>query len=252
MRKTKISWTNAVWNVVTGCSKYSAGCANCYAETLTRRFPKAFPNGFNVTLHPERLDEPKHVKKPSMFFVCSMADLFHDDVPFEYIDRVMQTINNCPQHTFQILTKRAENMYKFFPLYWGRSATNVIPQNLWLGTTVENADAKLRIEFLRRMRFLSVRFLSCEPLLSDLGTLDLAYIDWVIVGGETGPKARPMKKEWVLNIKRQCDEQKVPFFFKSWGRYGEDGRPCPKDQHDLLDGVKYQAYPHGWEKGETK
>lgn len=248
MRKTKISWTNKTWNVVTGCTKYSAGCANCYAEALTRRFPQAFPNGFNVTLHPERLDEPKHVKKPSMFFVCSMADMFHDDVPFEYIDKVMQTIRDCPQHTFQILTKRSERMFDY---YFSKNVYT--PRNCWFGVTVENQKAKSRIEKLHSMMAASVRFLSCEPLIEDLGVLNLDRIDWVIVGGETGPKARPMKKEWVLNIKRQCDEQGVPFFFfKSWGRYGEDGKPCPKDQHDQLDGIKQQAWPKGWEKGETR
>lgn len=247
MNNTKIAWTQKTWNPVVGCQKYSAGCANCYAETITRRFPKAFPNGFNVTIHPERLDEPKHVKKPTMFFVCSMADIFHEDVPFEYIDRVMQTIRDCPQHTFQILTKRTIRMRNYF-------LTRFVPRNAWIGTTVENDKSVGRIKLISGIGIFekSIHFLSCEPLLSDLGELDLSGIDWVIVGGETGPKARPMKKEWVLNIKRQCEEQGVPFFFKSWGRYGESGKPCPKDQHDLLDGVKYQAYPKGWEKGETK
>lgn len=256
MNNTKIAWTQKTWNVVTGCSKYSAGCANCYAEALTKRFPKAFPNGFNVTLHPERLDEPKHVKKPSMFFVCSMADLFHDDVPFEFIDRVMDIIEICPQHTFQILTKRPERMYQYFcertrPCHRRYD----LPKNIWIGTTVENAEATKRLFTFTAILLphtTNVRFLSCEPLLGDLGELDLRDIDWVIAGGESGPKARPMKKEWVLNIKRQCAEQNVAFFFKSWGRYGESGKPCPKDQHDLIDGIKYQAYPKGWEKGETK
>ncbi len=247
MNNTRISWTNMSWNPVVGCQKYSAGCTNCYAEALTRRFPKAFPNGFNVTLHPERLDEPKHVKKPTMFFVCSMADLFHDDVPFDYVNEVMKTIEACPQHIFQVLTKRTERM----SVYFGLMRDNDVPKNVWLGATVESKDYKTRIDDLRD-KYAPVKFLSCEPLLSDLGTLDLFNIDWVIVGGESGPKARPMKKEWVLNIQRQCEEQGVPFFFKSWGRYGEDGRPCHKDQHDLLDGIKYQAYPKGWEKGETK
>lgn len=248
MNDTKISWTSKTWNPVTGCTKYSAGCANCYAEVITRRFKKYFPNGFNVTLHPERLDDPKHVTKPTTFFVCSMADLFHDDVPIDYIDKVMQTIRDCPQHTFQILTKRTNRMAMYFNVY--RCCD--VPDNCWIGTTVENINNVKRIFDLEciGMTKMPTRFLSCEPLLSDLGTLDLIRIDWVIVGGETGPKARPMKKEWVLNIKRQCDKQNVPFFFKSWGRYGEDGKLCPKEQKDLLDGVKYQAYPHGWEKGE--
>jgi len=247
MNKTSIAWTERTFNPVTGCTKYSAGCAHCYAETLTRRFPKAFPNGFNVTLHHERLNELKHVKKPSMFFVCSMADLFHEDVPFEYIDKVLQVIKDCPQHTFQILTKRTIRMRNYF-------LTRFVPRNAWIGTTVESNKQIGRIKLLSGIGIFenSKHFLSCEPLLSNLGTLDLSGIDWVIVGGESGNQARSMKKEWVLNIKRQCDEQGVPFFFKSWGRYGEDGRPCPKDQRDLLDGVKYQAYPKGWEKGETK
>lgn len=217
---------------------------------MTRRFPKAFRNGFNVTLHPERLDEPKHVKKPTMFFVCSMADLFHDDVPFEYIDRVMKTIEDCPQHTFQLLTKRTARMSEYF-----ETLTMNIPKNCWLGTTVENFEVNSRIQWLKEIKTAPVRFLSCEPLLGYLDTLNsplnLYGIDWVIVGGETGPKARPMKKEWVMNIKRQCDKQGVPFFFKSWGRYGEHGKPCPKDQHDLLEGVKYQAYPKGQDRTGT-
>lgn len=244
MNNTKISWTQKTWNPILGCSKYSAGCANCYAEALTKRFPKAFPNGFNVTLHPERLDEPKHVKKPTMFFVCSMADLFHKDVPDEFIDKVIQVIKDCPQHTFQLLTKRTTRMREYFD-------TMIVPNNCWIGTTVEKMDCTYRIDILANTSYVpSVKFLSCEPLLSDLGELDLSGIDWVIVGGETGPKARPMKKQWVLDIQRQCNEQNVPFFFKSWGRYDEHGNLCPKDQHDLLDGVKYQAYPRGWEKGE--
>jgi protein gp37 len=130
--------------------------------------------------------------------------------------------------------------------------TRFVPRNAWIGTTVENDKSVGRIKLISGIGIFekSIHFLSCEPLLSDLGELDLSGIDWVIVGGETGPKARPMKKEWVLNIKHQCEEQGVPFFFKSWGRYGEDGKPCPKDQHDLLDGEKYQAWPKGWEKGE--
>lgn len=247
MNKTKISWTEKTWNPVTGCTKYSAGCVHCYAETLTRRFPKAFPNGFNVTLHPERLDEPKHVKNPTMFFVCSMADLFHEDVPFEFVDKVMQTIEETPQHIYQLLTKRASFMYSYFMDY----RKGKVPRNVWLGVTTENKYTfEERRNWLADITTATVRFLSCEPLLSDLYHMYLRNIDWVIVGGESGNQARPMQKEWVLNIKRQCDEQGVPFFFKSWGRYGENGKPCPKDQRDLLDGVKYQAWPKGWKKGE--
>lgn len=244
MNNTKIPWTEKTWNPVTGCTKYSAGCAHCYAETIANRFKDAFPNGFNVTLHPERLDEPKKVKKPTMFFVCSMGDLFHSGVPFEFVDKVMNLIAECPQHTFQILTKRIEGLYSYI-CEWLDYPFMSIPSNCWIGTTVENEDVKHRIKTLSELQDATVRFLSCEPLLSDLGTLDLNGIDWVIVGGESGNQARPMQKEWVLNIKRQCDEQGVPFFFKQWGTYGEDGvKRNAKANGCKIDGQIYQAWPH--------
>lgn len=243
MNKTSIAWTERTWNPVTGCTKYSAGCAHCYAETITRRFPKAFPNGFSVTLHPERLDEPKHIKKPTMFFVCSMGDLFHSGVPIEFVDSVMKVIKETPQHTYQVLSKRDVNMNTYF-------YTRGVPNNCWVGMTVENEDAKSRIEWLQTIEA-PVRFLSCEPLLSDLGTIDLTDIDWVIVGGESGNQARPIKKEWVLNIKRQCDAQGIPFFFKQWGTYGEDGVKRDKKANGCtINGQIYQAWPKGWEGGK--
>lgn len=248
MSKTKISWTERTWNPVTGCTKYSAGCAHCYAEVMAKRLQgmgqKRYANGFEVTLHPEALNEPKKIWHPSMFFVCSMADLFHKQVPFKYVDKVMQVIEECPHHTFQILTKRTERMAVYFDKY------RDTPRNAWLGTTVEHKDYKDRIRTLAEIRNdpriapIAVKFLSCEPLLSDLGILDLTGIDWVIVGGETGPRARPMKKEWVLNIKRQCEEQGVPFFFKQWGTYGEDGVKRSKEANGCtIDGVVYQEWP---------
>lgn len=248
MNNTSIEWTEKTWNPVTGCTKYSAGCAHCYAETMAKRLQgmgqKRYANGFELTLHPEALNEPKKVKEPSMFFVCSMADLFHNDVSDTFIDFVMQTITETPRHIYQILTKRTENMYNYFAEWWCEGDFDMMPQNCWLGTTVENADAKYRIDVLRRMQNVSVKFLSCEPLLSDLGTLDLFNIDWVIVGGESGNQARPMKKEWVLNIKRQCEEQGVPFFFKQWGTYGEDGiKRNKKANGHTIDGQVYQAWP---------
>jgi len=225
-----------------GCTKVSEGCRNCYAETMARRLKGAkvfgYEEGFKVKLCHERVTEPAYIEKPTMFFVCSMGDLFHDDVPYEFIDRVMEIIEICPQHTFQILTKRPFRMYEYF-VY----RDNNIPKNVWLGTSVENKDEKWRIDYLCE-KFATVRFLSCEPLLSDLGTLDLSYIDWVIVGGESGPKARPMKKEWLLNIKCQCDEQGVPFFFKQWGTYGEDGiKRNKKANGHTIDRQVYQAWP---------
>lgn len=245
MSKSKIQWTESTWNPVTGCTKISAGCQNCYAEVMARRLKamgqEKYNNGFKVTLHPESLDEPQKVKKPTMFFVCSMADLFHAQVPCIFIEYVIMEIEKCDWHTFQLLTKRTELMYNYFHDWWGFES---MPKNCWLGTTVENEEAKPRIEWLKRIENAPVRFLSCEPLLSDLGKLDLNGIDWVIVGGESGPNARPMKKEWVLNIKRQCEEQGVPFFFKQWGTYGEDGVKRNKKANGcLLDGKEYKQMP---------
>lgn len=250
MSKTSIAWTGNTWNPVTGCTKYSAGCANCYAEIMARRLKgmgqKRYANGFQLTLHPDVLDEPKSVEKPGMFFVCSMADLFHKDVPDEFIDRVMQTIEETPWHTYQLLTKRVERMHDYFTCGKRR-----VPQNAWVGTSVENALAIRRIPWLAEIKSAQVRFLSCEPLLSDLPDLSLFNIDWVIVGGESGPKARPVKKEWILNVMRQCDEQDVPFFFKQWGTFGEDGKRRSKDANGhMLDGKVYRAWPKVWKGGE--
>lgn len=249
MAKSKIQWTERTWNPVTGCTKYSAGCANCYAETMTRRLKamgqEKYKDGFNkVVCHPDALDEPRKVKNPSMFFVCSMADLFHKDVPFEFVDRVMHTIANTPQHTYQILSKRAERLSSYCA--WER-----VPDNVWLGVTVEAEQYKNRINILRDIGIYSHNktFLSCEPLLSDLGELNLMGIAWVIVGGESGPHARPMKKEWVLNIQRQCKEQCVPFFFKQWGTWGEDGvKRNKKTNGNFIDGKQYMEYPKGYEQ----
>lgn len=247
MSKTKISWSNFSWNLISGCTKYSAGCANCYAETMTRRLKamgqEKYKDGFDkVVCHPDALDEPRKVKNPSMFFVCSMADLFHKDVPFEFVDRVMHAIANTPQHTYQILSKRSDRLSAY--CNW-----MPIPKNAWIGVTVEAEQYKNRIDDLREVKKFNpdnVTFLSCEPLLSDLGELNLDGIDWVIVGGESGPNARPMKKEWVLNILRQCEEQDVAFFFKQWGTWGEDGVKRNKKANGcLLDGKEYKQMPKG-------
>lgn len=242
---TKIEWTENTWNPVTGCTKTSAGCQNCYAEVMAKRLQgmgqKRYANGFNLTLHPEALDDPKKTKTPSMFFVCSMGDLFHKDVPDEFIDKVMQTIRECPQHTFQLLTKRTERMRDYF-----NNGKYPVPENAWIGTTVENADMVRRIEWLNDIKSAHVRFLSCEPLLSDLGDIKehLWNIDWVIVGGESGNKARPVRKEWILSIRRQCKERGVPFFFKQWGTWGEDGiKRNKKANGKTIDGEIYQEWP---------
>ena len=251
MTKTKIQWTERTWNPVTGCSKLSAGCAHCYAETMAKRLQgmgsKRYANGFQLTLHPEVLSEPKKIKEPSMFFVCSMADLFHKDVSFEFVDKVMEIIDDTPRHTYQLLTKRPERMVAYF--YYHRHG---IPFNVWLGTTVEGPDYKIRIGQLKALPTSNVKYLSCEPLLGDLGDLDLAGIDWVIVGGESGNQARPMRKEWLLNIMRQCKEQEVPLFFKQWGTWGEDGiKRNKKENGCLIDGKVYQEWPKAWKGGSN-
>ncbi len=249
MSKTKIQWTERTWNPVTGCTKVSEGCRHCYAETMAKRLQgmgqQRYTNGFKITLHPDALDDPKQVKKPSMFFVCSMADLFHKDVPFEFVDKVMETIEACPRHTFQLLTKRPERMVEYFIDRAKRLHRLFdLPDNVWAGVTVESEREIPRISVLRRLLTPSnnIKFISCEPLLGDLGMLNLAAIDLVIVGGESGPQARPMQKQWVLNIMRQCEEQCVNFFFKQWGTFGEDGMKRNKKANGCtIDGKTYQT-----------
>ncbi len=241
MKKSKIEWTETTWNPITGCTKISDGYKNCYAETMTKRLQAMgldkYKNGFDkITLHEDYLNEPLKLTNPTMIFVCSMSDLFHEEVPYSFIDKVFNVIRQTPQHTYQILTKRAINMYKYFH---GRT----ILKNVWLGVTVENKKARDRIQYLKQLNAI-VKFISCEPLLEDLGKLDLNLIDWVIVGGESGHNARKMNKEWVLNIKEQCELYHVPFFFKQWGEYGEDGVKRNKYKNGkLLNGKKYLEKP---------
>ena len=241
MSTTKIEWTDATWNPVTGCNKTSEGCVHCYAEVMARRLnamgTEKYKNGFQVTLHEDALNEPKKWRKPRNIFVCSMSDLFHKDVPFEFVDKVIQVIKDTPQHRYQLLTKRAERMKDYF-------MTREVPKNVWVGVTVEVQTSKSRIDALRTIKNAPIRFLSCEPLLEDLGELDLTGIDWIIVGGESGLQARPMKEEWVKGIKAQCDAANKAFFFKQWGTWGSDG--VKRDKHKngkLLDGKVCQAMP---------
>lgn len=218
--QSRIEWTELTWNPTVGCTKVSAGCKNCYAETMARRLQamgvNGYENGFKLTLMPERLAEPLERRKPTVYFVNSMSDLFHEKVPFEYIRRVFEVMAHAPQHTFQVLTKRAERMAEF--------CNGIdVPPNVWLGVSVENRRHGVpRIDVLRQIDA-AVRFLSIEPLLQDVGEIELTGISWVIVGGESGPKARPMKPAWVDSIKRQCDDANVAFFFKQWGTWGADG-----------------------------
>jgi len=231
---SRIEWTEQTWNPTVGCTKISPGCKNCYAETMSRRLKAigvhGYENGFRLTLMPERLAEPLERHKPTVYFVNSMSDLFHEKVPSEYIRRVFDVIKHAPQHTFQVLTKRAGRMAEFC-----RGAE--MPANAWLGVSVENRKYGVpRIDVLRTISA-KVRFLSVEPLLEDLGRIDLSGIHWVIVGGESGPKARPMRPDWVGNIKLQCDRADVAFFFKQWGAWGMDGHKRSKK----ANGRKYRG-----------
>ena len=240
MKTTKIEWTDKTWNPITGCTKISAGCANCYAEIMSKRLQAMkqdkYKNGFILAIHNNVLDEPIKWKKPHTIFVCSMSDLFHENVPFSFIDKVVETIKSTPQHNYQILTKRANRMAEYF-------SDKNIPKNAWLGVTVDIASSKSRIDFLRNLNA-PIKFLSCEPLLEDLGDMNLDGIDWVIVGGESGAKARPMKEEWVQSIKVQTEKQGSAFFFKQWGTWGSDGiKRNKKANGKLINGKVYQAMP---------
>jgi protein gp37 len=206
------------------------------ARRLCAMGQEKYKNGFQLTLHEDILDEPLDWQNPHTIFVCSMSDIFHEKVPFDFIDKVMNTIKETPQHRYQLLTKRDKRMAKFFE-------TRTVPENVWMGVTVEATAIKDRIDTLRTIPA-TIRFLSCEPLLEDLGELDLSNIHWVIVGGESGKKARPMKEEWVLNIERQALSNGSAFFFKQWGTWGADGIKRSKHANGkLLKGKIRQALP---------
>jgi protein gp37 len=217
MAQTKIEWTEATWNPVTGCSKISPGCLNCYAERMTMRLKAMgqanYVNGFNVMTHEHTLGLPLGWKKPQMIFVNSMSDLFHPSVPKEYIQRVFSVMDFADWHTYQVLTKRAERLVELNDkLIW--------PEQIWMGVSIENDDYKYRIDLLRATSA-KIKFLSIEPLLGPLTKLNLKGIDWVIVGGESGPGSRPIKASWVADIRDQCVKAKVPFFFKQWGGFNK-------------------------------
>jgi len=238
---TNIEWTEMTWNPTVGCTKISPGCKNCYAEKMAERLmamsTPGYETGFTLTLLPNRLEDPLRRKKPTVYFVNSMSDLFHEDVPFDYIDSVFEVIKRAHWHTFQILTKRADRLAHYFE-------TRTAPVNAWLGVSVE--DRKYGIPRIDQLRTVSatVRFLSIEPLLEDLGEMNLTDIHWVIVGGESGPKARPMKQEWVESIQVQCEEQAAAFFFKQWGGWGADGkRRAKKSNGRLINGRTYDEMP---------
>ena len=233
-----IEWTDATWNPVTGCTKISAGCDNCYASRLAERF-RGVPGhhleaGFDLTLKPQRLKWPLQWKKPKRIFVNSMSDLFHKDIPPRYIEDVFYTMEQAKWHTFQVLTKRSSLMQKFVN---NRYRTLPLPPHIWLGVSVEDVKAETRITHLRATNA-SVRFLSVEPLIAPVGRLNLSGIHWVIVGGESGPKSRPMELGWAIDIRDQCVQAGVPFFFKQWG-----GR-SPKSAGRLLEGREWSQFPY--------
>jgi protein gp37 len=235
MAATKIEWTESTWNPVTGCTKISSGCKFCYAEIMSRRLKamgqEKYRNGFELTIHPGSLNEPFKWKKPKMIFVNSMSDLFHKDVPVEFIQKVFRIIKENPHHVFQVLTKRSD-ILRFYDsegwLEW--------PHNLWMGVTVENNDVIKRIDHLKETRA-RVKFLSCEPLIGPLCNLNLHGIDWVIVGGESGRTPRPINEKWVTEIKDQCLKSNTAFYFKQWG--GTNKKKAGK----ILDGRIYTEMP---------
>lgn len=232
--RSKIEWTETTWNPVTGCTKISAGCKNCYAARMARRLQAMgqprYSNGFRVTLHHDLVRQPLNWKTPRKVFVNSMSDLFHEDISLEFIKSIFATMEQCPKHIFQILTKRSKRLREIHRLLpW--------PNNVWMGVTVEDRTAVSRIEDLAYVPA-SVRFLSCEPLIGPLGELSLDHIHWVIVGGESGPGARYMDTDWVESIFHQCQDRNIPFFFKQWGgvRKHVAGR--------LFHGRTYDGFPH--------
>ncbi|MBN1122446.1 MAG: phage Gp37/Gp68 family protein [Anaerolineae bacterium] len=211
--KSRIEWTESTWNPVTGCTKVSPGCKNCYAERMAKRLKamgmEKYRNGFDVTLHPDELERPTEWRKPQMIFVNSMSDLFHEKVPLSFVNQVFAVMREASWHTFQVLTKRSERLLELNnDIDW--------PDNVWMGVSVENDDYVFRIDHLRQTGAI-VKFLSLEPLLGPIPNLELPGIDWVIVGGESGPNARPIKREWVISIHQQCKRTHTPFFFKQWG-----------------------------------
>ncbi|HUX06852.1 MAG TPA: phage Gp37/Gp68 family protein [Acidobacteriota bacterium] len=233
MGKSRIEWTESTWNPVTGCTKISPGCANCYAERMAYRLQAMgqdnYRDGFDVSLHERALSLPLKWKKPSVVFVNSMSDLFHERIPFEFVAKVFEVMEKASWHIFQVLTKRSERLCEFAPkLKWHK--------NIWMGVSVENADYGYRISKLSEVPAF-VRFVSFEPLIAPVGEVDLTDIDWVIVGGESGPKARSMKEEWVSDIQNHCLKFDVPFFFKQWGGINK------KKNGRLLNGRTWDEMP---------
>ena len=231
---SKIEWTEATWNPITGCTKCSEGCRHCYAATLAKRLHAMgnirYKNGFEVTVHRDLFDRPLEWKKPKMIFVNSMSDIFHEDVSDEDILRIFETMNKARWHTFQVLTKRPERLEKL------NSFINWTP-NIWMGVTVENKDALKRCDVLRNCNA-QIKFISAEPLLESIAEIDLTGIDWLIVGGESGAGCRPLEKQWVVELRDAANKNNVPFFFKQWGGFHHS------KAGSKLDGVLYKEFPN--------
>lgn len=240
MRTTKIEWTERVWNPSVGCNKISAGCKFCYAEVFAKRLQamgmKDYEKGFQFKILPHRLEQPLKIKKPTKFFVNSMSDLFHEKMPFDYLDQIFEVINETPQHIYQILTKRDDIMFEYFK-------DKKVPQNVWLGVSVENKTFAYRIDTLKKIKC-NIRFVSFEPLIGPVGNLNLKGIHWAIVGGESGKKARKIKQEWIQEIFNQCQKYHVAFFFKQWGTWGADMIKRSKNQNGRkFLGKEWNEYP---------
>jgi len=233
MSKSTIEWTESTWNPVTGCNKISEGCDNCYAERMAKRLKamgqQNYINGFEVVCHPHMLDVPLKWKKSNMVFVNSMGDVFHEKVPLDFIKQVFGVMNIADQHFYQVLTKRAKRLLELSEMIKWDS-------HIWMGVTVENKTFKYRIDYLRKTPA-KTKFLSLEPLLGSLGELNLSGIDWVIVGGESGPRARSIEADWAREVRDQCIEQNIPFFFKQWGGVQK------KKNGRVLDGVTWDEMP---------
>ncbi|MGX1498573.1 protein gp37 [Labrenzia sp. MBR-25] len=236
-QNSEIEWTDATWNPVTGCTKVGPGCDNCYAERFAERWRgipgHPYEQGFDLRIWPERLKQPLRWKKPRMIFVNSMSDLFHKEVPREFINQVFDAMEAADWHVFQVLTKRSSLMRNYVT---DRYKGGQVPSNIWLGVSVEDKAHTSRISHLKQINS-PARFISFEPLLGPVGDVDLSEIAWAIVGGESGPKARPMKQEWAIQIKSACTRDGVEFFFKQWGG------PRPKSGGRLLEGVEWNGFP---------
>lgn len=233
MNKTKIEWTDKTWNPITGCTQISEGCQNCYAKKMAKRLyamrnPR-YINKFNITIHEDLFEVPLTIKKPSVVFVCSMSDLFHENIPFDKIAKIFDTMKEANWHIFQVLTKRPDRLLEFSKIY-------KIPENVWVGTSVELKKYEYRVDLLKQVDA-KIKFLSCEPLLGSLKTINFSGINWVVVGGESGSNARPVNKQWILEIRDICVSQKIAFFFKQWGGWNK------KKNGHLLDGQEYKEMP---------